>query len=157
MHVVRYGRKYRIEGVTEGWVTTRSFPTKWKAEIALEVFKAGGTFRNYCVKMNEALRERPVPGANKALAEIQEAYEELRKLNWSKEDVVDFVKIADYGAATTCKGKDFFGPDIHDTWGVKKGGRVHIDLGAAGIHLMLDRQNARRFIEFLKERQKTTD
>ena len=59
MRIVRVGRKYRIEGAADGWVAKRSFPTKWKAEIALKVFKSGGTFRKYCEKMNEALHERP--------------------------------------------------------------------------------------------------
>jgi len=58
IHVVKHGRKYRIEGVTDGWVTTRLFPAKWKAEIALEAFRMGGTFRTYCVKMSEARTQR---------------------------------------------------------------------------------------------------
>jgi hypothetical protein len=155
MEIERYKRKYHITGDAKGWAMTRFFPTKWKAEIALAVFNAGGTFRDYCVKMNEALDKRPLQVPTKALAEIEKAYEEIRKLNWSEEDIVDFAKIAD--AVTTTRSRDFFGPRIHDTWGAKKGGRVHIDLGAAGIHLMLDRRDARRFIEFLKERHKTTD
>ena len=58
LHVVKVGRKYHIEGDAGGWVTRRSFPAKWKAEIALEAFKAGGTFRTYCAKMNEADSQR---------------------------------------------------------------------------------------------------
>lgn len=153
MLVVRHGRKYGIEGVTEGWVTTRLFPRKWKAEIALEVFREGGTFRNYCAKMNEALSERPVPEATRAIAENEKACQEICALDVFVNDIRDFAEIAGYGAVTTTKGNNFFGPSIHDTWGAKLGGRVHIDLGACGIHLMLDRHNARRFIDFLKERR----
>ncbi len=44
--VVQNGRKWSIEGVT-GWADGRTFPTKWKAEIALEISKEGGRFTDY--------------------------------------------------------------------------------------------------------------
>lgn len=40
---------------------------------------------------------------------------------------------------------------FHDTWGVKWGGRVHIDVVCEDIHLMLDKDSAPEFIEFLKK------
>ena len=40
---------------------------------------------------------------------------------------------------------------FHDTWGIKRGGRVHIDVVCEDIHLMLDKNSAPDFIEFLKK------
>ena len=85
------------------------------------------------------------------MAEIEKLHEEILALNYSINDIVDFVGVAGWGAVTRSKKDDYFAR-IHDTWGEKKGGRVHIDMGAEGWHLMLDRGNARKFIEFVKNR-----
>jgi len=41
MKIVKVGKKWVIKGKGEGWIF-KKFPTKWKAEVALEVFKKEG-------------------------------------------------------------------------------------------------------------------
>lgn len=42
------------------------------------------------------------------------------------------------------------GPFIHDTYRKKWGGRMHIDTGYPGVHIMLDRHMAPYFIIFIR-------
>ena len=54
MKVRKVGRKWVVEGDGEGWIYKRSFPTKWKALLAIEVFKSGGKVSDYWKAMKEA-------------------------------------------------------------------------------------------------------
>ncbi|MDP2218069.1 MAG: hypothetical protein Q8J68_12375 [Methanolobus sp.] len=45
-------------------------------------------------------------------------------------------------------------PSIHDTYGMKWGGRMHIDMGYPGVHIMLGRHAAPYFINYIKELRK---
>jgi len=40
-------KKWKVEGKGESWVFDKTFPTKWKAELALKVFQKGGRFSDY--------------------------------------------------------------------------------------------------------------
>jgi hypothetical protein len=61
----------------------------------------------------------------------------------------------DYGIVTSGDGRyDYRIPFIHETWGKKWGGRTHIDMGNGSIHIMLDKNTAPMFIEFIKAYRK---
>jgi len=88
---------------------------------------------------------------SKALAEIEKACEEIKKLQPISDEIVSYAKQASYGEVTYTKDESYFGPKVHNTWGKKQRGRVHIDIGSEGYHLMLDRHASLRFIEFIKK------
>ena len=67
MKVEKSGKKWVVKGNGEGWVLTKTFPTKWKAELALKGYLEGGRVSDYW----EAARE--------------EAGERFRRMNDSKE------------------------------------------------------------------------
>lgn len=86
--------------------------------------------------------------------ELGEALKEIEALDPTSEEIEEYAQDAGYGVATVSKTDEYFGPSIHDTWGQKSGGRVHIDIGSGGWHLMLDRFSAFDFIAFIKEKRK---
>ena len=47
MNAVKSARKWVVEGDGDGWVLRKTFPAKWKAEIALRVFQEGGRVSDY--------------------------------------------------------------------------------------------------------------
>jgi hypothetical protein len=59
-----------------------------------------------------------------------------------------------HGTVTEANGEEYF-QRIHDTWcqHSKYGGRVHIDLGCNGYHLMLTRETCADFMDFVMERR----
>jgi len=69
----------------------------------------------------------------------------------------EYAKQADYGVVTFSESKNYFPPKIHDTWLIKRGGRVHIDIGSGGYHLMLDKIYVWDFIKFIKNRRASYD
>jgi len=85
-----------------------------------------------------------------ALKIVQEALEEIRKLDPTCEEIVEYAKGGGYGIITYTNSDYYFGPRLHDTWGIKFGGSVHIDIGCGGYHLMLDKYSAWEFVEFIK-------
>jgi len=59
-----------------------------------------------------------------------------------------------YGIVTEGDGQmDYRLPFIHETWRRKWNGRTHIDMGISH-HLMLDKNAAPMFIEFIRQRRK---
>ena len=42
MRVEKSGRKWMVSGQGDEWVLKKEYPTKWKAELALRVWKEGG-------------------------------------------------------------------------------------------------------------------
>lgn len=42
-HRATWGSKFRVEGGKDSWLTRRAFYARWHAEVAIEVFKTGGT------------------------------------------------------------------------------------------------------------------
>ena len=88
-----------------------------------------------------------------ALEIVEEALKEIRELSPSCEEIVEYAQGGGYGTVTYTSSDNYFGPRLHDTWGVKFGGRVHIDIGCIGYHLMLDKRTAWGFVEFIKRKR----
>lgn len=103
---------------------------------------------------------------------VEEAYDKLVELKPTREEIQEFAdKMRDiYGVVTYSKdyrkgsGKhDFL--EYHDTWQLKFGGRVHIDVGYVDekyidkwnvpdtTHLMLDKNFASDFVSFIIQRR----
>jgi hypothetical protein len=47
MEIIRHGAKWIIKGDGESWPFDREFSRKWKAELALKIFKDGGNKKDY--------------------------------------------------------------------------------------------------------------
>ena len=104
---------------------------------------------------------------------VNSYYEQIVELHPTPEEIsayADFIHDA-YGVVTCSKsrgGSDYF-IDFHDTWGKKFGGRVHIDVGYVDsscldrrdvpdtLHLMLNKQHAPEFIDFIQKRRTNND
>lgn len=101
---------------------------------------------------------------------IYEAYSELEKLMPTEEEIQEYADLheKDYGVVTCSKsrgGESYF-LELHDTWKQKIGGRIHIDIGYVDekyaeqrnvpdtTHLMLDKDYALDFIDFIKKKRK---
>lgn len=149
MEIVKKEKKYIVQGDGDGWVFNKTFPTKWKAEIAMEVYKEGGNIQEYWrrkkFREENPIRRRPT----KAIKILEKALDEILQLNPTCDEIVAFSKVS--GHWTHSNNDRYFSPRLHDSWGVKLGGRVHIDLGCAGIHLMLTKESASVFINFIKD------
>lgn len=141
-----------VEGEGKGWVFNRTFSSKWKAELALDVFKKGGRVSDY---WREARKRRPSQRkAWRVLQKMESALEEIRRLNPTCEEIEEYAKLKEnvYGVVTYTQSEDYFGPFIHDKWS-HGFGRVHIDIGCCGYHLMLDKYTVDDFIEYIKRRR----
>jgi hypothetical protein len=157
MEIVKVDRKWRINGGGEGWVFDRTFPMKWKAEIALEVFQEGGRVSDYWNKARKRDLERPERVPWRVLAKLQKAVEEIKSLNPTCDEIKEYGEFGlnTYSGVVTISQNDmYYPPKIHNTWGLKRGGRVHIDIGCDGYHLMLNKDYARDFIEFIESKRK---
>jgi len=53
MKVKKTGKKWIVAGHGDGWVLKKEFPTKWKAEMALRVWKKGGRVSDYWAAARE--------------------------------------------------------------------------------------------------------
>lgn len=153
MKVIRTGKKWKIEGNGEGWIFNRTFPRKFKAEIALKVYQDGGNLKQYWKESRDyaASRVRILPRL--AIENVNKALEEIRSLNPTCDEIEEYGMNAGHGVVTITNSEDYFGPRLHDTWGTKLGGRVHIDIGCCGYHLMLDQYVVKGFIAFIKQRR----
>jgi hypothetical protein len=56
--IVRRGRSWFIRPTRDGWVFHKSFPTRWKAELALEVWHQGGRVSDYWAAARATRMER---------------------------------------------------------------------------------------------------
>jgi len=63
------GRKWIVEGKGNGWIFEKTFPAKWKAQIAMKVFKEGGRVSDYWERARE---EAPPPREPKRVLKILE-------------------------------------------------------------------------------------
>lgn len=133
------------------------FPTKWKAEVALEVFSEGGRVPDYWKKQRECALTRPKRVPWRVTERLKRALQIIEKLNSTCEEMKKYGKNADYDAVTFSKAEGYFAPRLDDTWGLKKGGRVHIDIGCKKYHLMRDKDYAEDFIEFIKNKRNFHD
>jgi len=59
MRVAKSGRKWILIGAEDSWAEKRSFPTKWKAEVAMEVIGKGGRVSDYFAEARKVGRSRP--------------------------------------------------------------------------------------------------
>lgn len=148
LELKKVGRKWFVEGDGEGWIFNRSFPAKWKAKCAIKVFKRGGKVSDYWKATRDSRKER-IP--YKVLEYMKEALEEIKKLNPTPSEIEEYAEGAGYGTVTYTDKMGYFPPRLHDTWGIKRGGRVHIDIGSGGYHLMLDKDIVQGFIDSIKE------
>ena len=75
----------------------------------------------------------------------------LRPTEEEEDAFIQSLEGEDYGIVAEGDGRiDYRLPFIHETWRKKWNGRTHIDMGHS-VHLMLDKNNAPRFIEFVKQ------
>jgi len=151
MRVVKTGGKWSVEGEGDGWIFKKTFPTKWKAVLALEVFQQGGRVSDYWERARWAAPSPKVP--HRALEEIEKSLAKIDRLSPTCDEIIAYGARGEYGTVTKAHSDEYFRARIHDTWGAKSGGRVHIDLGCSGYHLMLDRQHAKEFIKFIEDRR----
>jgi hypothetical protein len=151
MRLTKTGRKWIVEGTGEGWIFHWKFPTKWKAEVAVKVFGEGGRASDYFKKAREEAPPRRFP--RRVTEQLKEALEEIETLDPTCEEIEEFAKGGGHGIVTSARSESYFGPRFHDTWGGKQGGRVHIDIGCCGYHLMLDKSVAEGFVKFIKSRR----
>jgi len=85
---------------------------------------------------------------------LEPALEEIKSLDPTTEEIVEYAeKEAGWGVVTYTGSENYYRPHLHDTWGIKYQGRVHIDIGAGGYHLMLDKYSAFDFIDFIKSKR----
>jgi len=154
MRIAKVGRKWVIEGEGNGWIFNKTFPTKWKAEVAVEVFQEGGRVSNYWKRAREKAPPKKTPW--RAIKKLKKACVEIERLSPTCEEIEEYAENAVYGTVTSARSEDYFGSRLHNTWGVKEGGRVHIDIGCCGHHLMLDKYSAEGFIQFIKNKRKAT-
>jgi hypothetical protein len=104
---------------------------------------------------------------------VREAYSALEELGPTPEEIRAYAaclerKHETYGVVTYSESHGRGGSFLrfHDAWGVKRGGRIHIDVGYVdeecvgqrGVpdttHLMLDKTHAPAFVQFIKQRRK---
>jgi len=133
----------------------KKFPTKWKAEIAMNVFKEGGRVSDYWEKARKISNERPKRMPDKAIEKVEKSLLEIELIDPTCEEIIEYAKNADYGTVTITNNEDYFPPSLHNTWGNKSGGKVHIDIGCDGYHLMLDQHHSKKFIDFIKNKRKS--
>jgi len=153
MVIEREGEKWIVKGEGNGWIFIKRFPTKWKAEVALRIFKRGGKVSDYWDEKIDCPEKPPTRLPWKAEAEVKNYLEEIKQLDPTCEEIEEYGKDAVHGEVTPSRGENLWGPKFHNTWGVKFGGRVHIDIGCCGYHLMLDRRAAKSFITFINKRR----
>jgi len=155
MNLVRKGRKWLVEGEGKGWIFGRQFPAKWKALLAIEVYSKGGRVSDYWT----ATREHPKRDMNawRVREELQQVLDKIQELNPTSDEIEEYGENVGYGAVTYTRNTGYYPPRLHDTWGLKQEGRVHIDIRSGGTHLMLDRFSAWDFINFIIDRRKSHD
>lgn len=151
MEIRQNGKKWIVIGCDKGWIAERTFPTKWKAVVALDVFKRGGNLKDY---WEEARKNRPrevIP--RKAIDEIKMLYEKILALKPTPDEIALYGKRNERvrGLVTITPSEGYFPPKIDNTWKKKRGGKVHIDMGSNGYHIMLTRAEGANFLAFVQK------
>jgi hypothetical protein len=98
----------------------------------------------------------PKEDPRRAWNEVSAAFEEIKRLNPTLHEIVIYAmaRSNEAGVVTFSQSLgEYWGPRFHDTYGTKKGGQVHIDIGCCNYHLRLDRYWCQDFIEFIKEKR----
>ena len=153
MRVIKAGRKWIIEGNGNGWIFNRTFPRKFKAEIALRVYQEGGSINQYWKESRNYESSRGPRLPRQALEDVKKALERICNLNPTCDEIKEYGINAGHGVVTIAHSEDYYGPRLHNTLGTKLSGRVHIDIGCCGYHLMLDKYAAKAFILFIERRR----
>ncbi|TVM00175.1 MAG: hypothetical protein CV087_15355 [Candidatus Brocadia sp. WS118] len=160
MELVKVGRKWVFKEVGNGWIFNRKFSTEWKAQVALRVFKKGGRISDYWAEVRKVNDKRTIRVPHNMLEKMNQSLKEINHLTPTCKDINEYSEYLysnkkDYGVVTVSNINGIFPPKIHDTWHKKAGGRVHIDIGCCGYHLMLDKKWVKDFIEFIKNKRKS--
>lgn len=58
LRVQKVNRKWLVTGANPGWISKRQFPRKWKAELAIEIYRRGGRVSDYFAAMRDQREER---------------------------------------------------------------------------------------------------
>ncbi len=58
MRVEKSGKKWMVSGQGDEWVLKKEYPTKWKAELALRVWKEGGRISDFWAAAREEKESR---------------------------------------------------------------------------------------------------
>jgi TusA-related sulfurtransferase len=140
-----------------GWIFDRKYRAKWIAEIALKVFTDRGKVSDYWREVRERAKGRVKKVPTRALKEMEGSLEAILDLNPTCDEIEEFAKGEGYGVVTITDDNEYFPPHLHNAWGKKWGGRVHVDIGCRGYHLMLDKGKALQFIAFVKSKRKIED
>ena len=155
LEIEKVGRKWKVVGSTDEWIFRRVFNRKWKAKIAVEVCKSGGKWKEYCKRINQVPSHRLQP--SHSIEVMRKANAEITKLSPTCEEISAygeylFATNTNYGVVTLTNGNNQF-QRLHDSWYAhsKYGGRVHVDLGCNGYHLMLTKNTYMDFIDFVKD------
>jgi len=69
MRIEKLGGKWMVTGTDPGWISTKKFPTKWKAEVALKVYLDNGQVADY---WNAALFSEP------SLEDVRQKYRKTK-------------------------------------------------------------------------------
>lgn len=158
--IKKAGRKWKVGEYRDEWLFRKVFNRKWKAEIAVDVYKTGGGWKDYCARISNEPSHRLEPAH--ALKLIKKINGEIAKLSPTCKEMTSYAEYlyktgSDYGVVTITNGDDYF-QRVHDTWyaNLKKDGRVNIDLGCNGYHLMLTRKTGYGFISFVRSGRTAT-
>ena len=151
VELAKRGRKWLVVGSGDGWVFHKMFPTKWKAKVAMEVFAKGGRVSDYWKDARAQHAKCDHRGPWRVMQRLTQSLEEIQQLKPTCKEILAFRPQPVQGVATYTESDRYFAPKLHNTWGLKSGGRVHIDIGCCGCHLMLDKNNAEDFIKFIRE------
>lgn len=155
LELKKIGRKWKVGEYSDEWIFKRFFNRKWKAIAAVEVYKSGGKWKDYCTRISEEPDHSIQPVH--AMEIIEKANREIKELKPDCDEIAAYAEHLyannqDHGTVTLSNGNNYF-QKIHDTWysAPKQGGRVHIDLGCKGYHLMLTKKTYQDFVDFVKD------
>jgi hypothetical protein len=156
MELAKRGRKWLVVGSGDGWVFHKTFPTKWKAKVAMEVFAKGGRVSDYWKEARVQCEKYGRPGPWRVMQRLTKSLEKIQQLKPTCKEILAFGPQSVRGVVTYTESDRYFAPKLHNTLGFKSGGRVHIDIGCGGCHLMLDKNNAEEFIKFIRAMRQTS-
>ena len=93
LEIEKEGRKWKVVGSTDEWIFRRVFNRKWKADIAVEVYKSGGKWKEYCQNINQEPYH--------AIEAMRKANAEITKLSPTCEEITAY---GDYLNGTKTNG-----------------------------------------------------
>ena len=88
MKVEKSGKKWIVSGPGDGWVLKKKYPRKWKAELALRVWKEGGRVSDYWAASREEQSKRSSIAQTNAEQAARRRLESARR-KYPDEAVID--------------------------------------------------------------------